>query len=85
MTEVGYPVIVENWTGLLMPVGTSRPIVDKVATSASRMLASETVRNRIIAADFTLAPQNGLPFAEYFSAEVTRWAKLMEEKHITVE
>lgn len=25
------------------------------------------------------------PFADHFSSEVTRWAKLMEEKHIRVE
>ncbi|WP_011295854.1 Bug family tripartite tricarboxylate transporter substrate binding protein [Cupriavidus necator] len=86
VAEAGYPdLIVENWTGLMMPAGTPRTIVDKVATSVSRMLASETVRNRIIAAGFTPAPQDGPPFAEYFSSEVTRWAKLIKEKHIRVE
>ncbi|WP_348635825.1 tripartite tricarboxylate transporter substrate-binding protein [Cupriavidus sp. AcVe19-1a] len=58
VTEVGYPdLIVENWTGLLMPAGTPRPIVDKVATFDSRMLASETGSNRIIAAGITSAPE----------------------------
>lgn len=86
VAEAGYPdLIVENWTGLMMPAGTPRPIVDKVAASVSRMLGSEAVRNRISTAGFTPAPQSGPPFAEYFSAEVTRWAKVIEEKHIRVE
>ncbi|MCY1211998.1 Tripartite tricarboxylate transporter family receptor [compost metagenome] len=86
VAEAGYPdLIVENWTGLMMPAGTPRPIVDKVAVSVARMLASEAVRERIVTAGFTPAPQAGPPFADYFSGEVTRWAKLIEEKNIRVE
>lgn len=86
VAEAGYPdLIVENWTGLMMPAGTPRPIVDKVAASVARMLGSETVRERIITAGFTPAPQSGPPFADYFCGEVTRWAKVIEEKHIRVE
>ncbi|KAI3603820.1 BUG/TctC family periplasmic protein (plasmid) [Cupriavidus necator H850] len=86
VAEAGYPdLIVENWTGLMMPAGTPRPIVDKVTASVAQMLASDTVRERIVKAGFTPAPQGGPPFADYFSSEVTRWAKLIEEKRIRVE
>jgi len=86
VAEAGYPdLIVENWTGLMMPAGTPRPIVDKVAAAVSRMLASEAVRNRIVAAGFMPAPQNGPSFAEYFNTEVMRWAKVIAEKRIRVE
>ncbi|SOZ20045.1 conserved hypothetical protein; UPF0065; putative exported protein [Cupriavidus taiwanensis] len=85
VAEAGYPeLIVENWTGLMMPAGTPRPIVDKVAASVARMLAAESVRGRIVTAGFTPA-SGGPPFADYFSGEVTRWARLIEEKHIRVE
>ncbi|MCO4889491.1 tripartite tricarboxylate transporter substrate binding protein [Cupriavidus sp. WGtm5] len=85
VAEAGYPeLIVENWTGLMMPAGTPRPIVDKVAASVARMLAAESVRGRIVTAGFTPAA-GGPPFADYFSGEVTRWARLIEEKHIRVE
>jgi len=86
VAEAGYPdLIVENWTGLMVPAGTPRPIVDKMAASVARMLASEAVRQRITTAGFTPAPQAGPPFAEYFGIEVTRWAKVIEEKRIRVE
>ncbi|SOY63890.1 conserved hypothetical protein; UPF0065; putative exported protein [Cupriavidus taiwanensis] len=85
VAEAGYPeLIVENWTGLMMPAGTPRPIVDKVAASVARMLAAESVRGRIVTAGFTPA-SGATPFADYFSGEVTRWARLIEEKHIRVE
>lgn len=85
VAEAGYPeLIVENWTGLMMPAGTPRPIVEKVAASVGRLLQSDAMRERIVAAGFTPAPQNP-PFNEYFNTEVTRWAKLIEEKQIRVE
>ncbi|MCO4862648.1 tripartite tricarboxylate transporter substrate binding protein [Cupriavidus sp. WGlv3] len=85
VAEAGYPeLIVENWTGLMMPAGTPRPIVDKVAASVARMLAAESVRGRIVSAGFSPAA-GGPAFADYFSGEVTRWARLIEEKHIRVE
>lgn len=86
VAEAGYPdLIVENWTGLMVPAGTPRPIVEKISASVARMLASDSVRQRIVAAGFTPAPQCGPPFAEYFGTEVTRWAKVIEEKRIRVE
>ncbi|SPA31372.1 conserved hypothetical protein; UPF0065; putative exported protein [Cupriavidus taiwanensis] len=85
VAEAGYPeLIVENWTGLMMPAGTPRPIVDKVAASVARMLAAESMRGRIVSAGFSPAA-GGPPFADYFSGEVTRWARLIEEKNIRVE
>ncbi|GJG98367.1 tripartite tricarboxylate transporter substrate binding protein [Cupriavidus pauculus] len=86
VAEAGYPdLIVENWTGLMVPAGTPRPIVEKISASVARMLGSDSVRQRIAAAGFTPAPQSGPPFAEYFGTEVTRWAKVIEEKRIRVE
>nr|WP_315594480.1 tripartite tricarboxylate transporter substrate binding protein [uncultured Cupriavidus sp.] len=86
VAEAGYPdLIVENWTGLMVPAGTPRPVVEKISASVARMLANESVRQRIAAAGFTPAPQSGPPFAEYFGTEVTRWAKVIEEKRIRVE
>ncbi|QYY29327.1 MULTISPECIES: Bug family tripartite tricarboxylate transporter substrate binding protein [Cupriavidus] len=85
VAEAGFPdLIVENWTGLMMPSGTPRPIVEKVTASVGRLLQTDGMRERIVAAGFTPAPQSP-PFNEYFNTEVTRWAKLIEEKHIRVE
>ncbi|MGN5476470.1 Bug family tripartite tricarboxylate transporter substrate binding protein [Cupriavidus basilensis] len=85
VAEAGFPdLIVENWTGMMMPTGTPRPIIEKVTASVGRLLQTEGMRERIVAAGFTPAPQSP-PFNEYFNAEVSRWAKLIEEKHIRVE
>ncbi|MBP0623333.1 Bug family tripartite tricarboxylate transporter substrate binding protein [Cupriavidus consociatus] len=86
VVEAGFPdLIVENWTGLMMPAATPRPIVDKVAASLARTLQTNEMRERIVAAGFTPTPPSSAPFAEYFKAEVTRWSRLIDEKQIRVE
>ena len=86
VAEAGYPdLIVENWTGLMMPAGTPPAVVEKVGAAVGKMLQSEAVRERIVAAGFTPAPQSNTQFTDYFNGEVTRWARVIEEKKIRVE
>lgn len=86
VAEAGFPdLIVENWTGLMMPAGTSPAVVEKVAVAVGKMLQADTVRERIVAAGFTPAPQGNNQFSDYFNGEVTRWARVIEEKKIRVE
>lgn len=86
VAEAGYPdLIVENWTGLMMPAGTPPAVVEKVGAAVGKMLQSEAVRERIVAAGFTPAPQGNTQFTDYFNGEVTRWARVIEEKKIRVE
>lgn len=86
VAEAGFPdLLVENWTGMMMPAGTPKAITDKVTAAVGRMLQQEAVRERIVAAGFAPAPQGGPSFAEYFSSEVSRWAKVIKEKNIRVE
>ena len=58
-----------------------QPGVDIVIGPGTEAIAGE---GRIVTAGFTPAA-GGPPFADYFSGEVTRWARLIEEKHIRVE
>lgn len=84
--EVGFPdLLVENWTGLMMPAGTPKPIVDKVGAAVAKMVEVKSVRDRIVAAGFSPAPQASAPFADYFQGEVARWARLIDQKGIRAE
>lgn len=86
VAEAGYPdLIVENWTGVMMPAGTPPAVVEKVGAAVGKMLQSEAVRERIVAAGFTPAPQGNGQFTDYFNGEVTRWARIIEEKKIRAE
>lgn len=86
VAEVGFPdLLVENWTGMMMPAGTPKPVIDKVGTAVAKMVEVKSVRDRIVAAGFSPAPQASAPFADYFQGEVARWAKLIDQKGIRAE
>lgn len=86
VAEVGFPdLLVENWTGVMMPAGTPQPVVDKVGSAVARMVELKEPRERIIAAGFTPAPQPSAMFSDYFRNEVARWARLIDEKQIRAE
>ncbi|KJK20059.1 ABC transporter substrate-binding protein [Burkholderiaceae bacterium 16] len=83
VAEAGFPdLIVENWTGLMMPAGTPQAVIDKVGSSVTSMLEVKSVRERIIAGGFTPAPMASVAFTTYFNGEVARWAKLIKEQDI---
>lgn len=86
VAEVGFPdLLVENWTGMMMPAGTPKPVIDKVGTAVAKMVEVKSVRDRIVAAGFSPAPQASAPFADYFQGEVARWARLIDQKGIRAE
>ncbi|WP_428851789.1 Bug family tripartite tricarboxylate transporter substrate binding protein [Imbroritus primus] len=86
VAEAGFPdLIVENWTGLMMPAGTPKPIIDKTASAIGKMMEVKSVRERIIAIGFTPAPQNSADFTKYYNAEVARWGKLIKERNIQAD
>jgi tripartite-type tricarboxylate transporter receptor subunit TctC len=83
VVEAGFPeLIVENWTGLMMPAGTPRDTVDKVGNSVARLMENKTLRERIVASGFTPAPMDSAAFTVYFNDEVARWARLIKEQDI---
>lgn len=86
VAEAGYPdLIVENWTGLMMPAGTPRPIIDQTANAIVKMMDVKSVRERIVSIGFTPAPQGAADFGKYYNAEVARWSKLIKERKIQVD
>jgi tripartite-type tricarboxylate transporter receptor subunit TctC len=77
MAEAGLPdVNTSLWFGLLAPIGTPRPIVDKLAAAASQAMHSP-------AAIKALRPQGDDPldagpdeFAAFMKSEITRWTQV---------
>jgi len=83
MTEAGLPDFDTSlWFGLLAPVGTPRPVIDKLAKAAQKtMHAPESVEKlRKLGFD----PLEGGPdkFAEYISSEIARWSAVAAAAHL---
>ncbi len=86
MAEAGYPsVVVENWTGLVVPVGTPKVIIDKIAVDVLKLLQQPEVRDKIAAAGFRPTGLGPEEFQAYVKSEIRRWAVIIRTAKITPE
>ena len=81
--ELGMPAMeLENWTGMMMPVGTPRAIVDQVAALAARAAKSPEVADRVGAQGFTATGLGPAEFAAILSKDVARWRDIIKARQI---
>ncbi len=79
----GYEAV--GWFGLLVPVATPKPIVDKLSVDANRVLADREVRGRMQALGADPSGNTPEQFARFIREDQTKWAKLMREAGIKPE
>lgn len=78
ISEAGVPGYETNaWGGIVVPVGTPRPIVQKLNAEINKALQSPTLRERY--AQIQAEPVGGTPeqFAEYVKQETVKWADVV--------
>ena len=82
-TVPGYSAV--GWFGLLAPVGTPKPVVQRISTDANRVLADKDVRAKMQA--LGAEPGGGSPegFASFIHDDMAKWSKLMKEAGIKPE
>ena len=83
--ESGMPgVELENWTGLMMPHGTPKSIIDKVATEAIKSVNSKEISDRVASMGFTPTGLGPDEFGELINQAVTRWREIVKIRNIQV-
>src|SRR5262249_47228820 len=83
VAESGLPGFdVVAWFGMFAPVGTPKPIIDRLSTQTRAALAVPEVRKLLI--DLGAEPLGSTPeaFAAYVNEEYERWGKLAKEADI---
>ena len=81
--ELGMPAMeLENWTGMMMPAGTPRAIIDQVASQAARAAKSPEVADRVGAQGFTATGLGPAEFAAILSKDVARWRDIIKTRQI---
>jgi tripartite-type tricarboxylate transporter receptor subunit TctC len=86
LAESGLPgATVITWTGIYVPAGTPRAIINRLNTEINRMVKQPDVRDRIMSNG--LVPIGGTPEAlgDYLKSEIARWSKVVKEAGIKVE
>ena len=79
MSEVGFPGIGTNaWQGLFAPIGTPKPVLEKLFNASSDALKNEELRDafkkQLIAPASSASPED---FSRFVQNEVNRWAGIL--------
>ena len=86
LAESGLPGFeVTTWSGIYVPAGTPRGIVNQLNAEINRMVQQPEVRERFLG--IGLVPVGGTPAAlgDYLKFEIVRWAKVVKEAGIKLE
>ena len=83
-TEAGMPgLLVESWTGAMLPAATPDAVVEKFAREMVKIMASPEVEERARQQGFTITPKGPQEFAVFLKAEIDRWARIIKIAKIT--
>jgi tripartite-type tricarboxylate transporter receptor subunit TctC len=79
----GYEVV--SWSGIYVPAGTPRGMVNQLNAAINRMVRQPEARERLLS--LGSVPVGGTPAAlgDYLKFEIARWAKVVRDAGIKLE
>ena len=85
--ESGYPELsdVIEWYGVVVPVATPRPIVNKLNADIARALSAPDTAQRITSLGQEIAPSSPEDFAKLIRREHERWGKVVKASGAKVD
>ena len=77
--------VVDSWVGILAPAQTPRPVIERLQKDISAVLAEPQTRERY--ATLGIEPVGNSPeqFTEQIRADLSRWAKVVQQARIKIE
>lgn len=86
MAESGLPGFeVINWSGVLAPKGTPRPIIDKLHAEFTKILASPDMKERFAKEGYEAVGNTPEQFGAFIQTELTKWSKLIKDTGLRVD
>ena len=74
-----------SWIGALVPVGTPKPIVDKIYTDLVAVLRMPDVQEKLAASGAVLVGNTQEQFAEWNRREIAKWSKAVKDSGARAE
>jgi tripartite-type tricarboxylate transporter receptor subunit TctC len=78
--EQGYPdFVMGNWTGIVAPAKTPKPVIDKLATEITRIIRTQEMSQKLV--EMGVDPMGGTPaqFGKLIRSETARFGKAVKE------
>jgi tripartite-type tricarboxylate transporter receptor subunit TctC len=73
------------WWGVLAPAGVPAPIVAKLNTEITAILAQPESMRRLEAGGASPSPMSSAAFARVLASEITKWENVAREANIKAE
>ena len=78
VVESGFDYVATTWYGLLAPLHTPRPVIDRLNRETRAMLDDAQVKAQLAPQGVVAAPSTPEEFGQFLRAEVATWAKVVQ-------
>jgi tripartite-type tricarboxylate transporter receptor subunit TctC len=85
IAEAGYPkAAVETWQGIMVPAGTPKPVIDRLAKALMTVMKNSDVRAKLLKAGFHSSGTGPEAFRKRVLDELPQWKDLIAKAGISV-
>ncbi|GAA4325812.1 tripartite tricarboxylate transporter substrate binding protein BugE [Pigmentiphaga soli] len=85
LQELGVPVVVQSFYGLVAPAGTPRAVIDKLHDASVRQLKSPEWAARLKELQFQPVGDTPAQFGQFISSEVQKWSGVVKRAGVKLE
>src|SRR5947207_3730592 len=85
LAELGYPIDIDTWYGLVAPAGTPKEVVAKLNAETLRILNLPELRERARSRGIELAGSTPEQFSAFLKADIAKWTQVIREFKITID
>jgi tripartite-type tricarboxylate transporter receptor subunit TctC len=86
IVEAGVPAaLADTWQGLMVPAGTPKEIIDRIAKATIEVVRRPDVRDRLLKAGFHATGRGPDDFRKRIVEEVPKWKTVIEKARITTQ
>ncbi len=86
MQELGFPGFeAYSWTGFMVPTGTPKEVIDKLATLTAGILKKPAVEARLLEVGVSPRPLDTTNFDAFVRSEIKKWAAVVKQSGARVD
>ena len=86
LSEFGMPGFdAAAWLGMVAPMGTPRPAIDRIAAELHRIVRSPAVSQRLGAMGAEVMTSTPDEFQRHIAAELAKWGRAVRENNVTLD
>jgi tripartite-type tricarboxylate transporter receptor subunit TctC len=85
MTELGFPIDIDTWYGLLAPAGTPKEIIARLNGETVRILNMPELRERTRSQGIELGTSTPEEFAALIKSDIATWSKVINDLGVKMD